>query len=336
MKRKLFSATLCTLALLLLMGAGIQPSSAAPAIEEESTSAARTEQVLETGISTGTEQNENAQTQDGEEQSSKENEETAAEAEIDAIEIPAMDPDFLIDGQPVHADTTRMWVKSVLYVALKPTVRELAPEAEYHWDSKTKTATVTTSNLTLSAKAGNLYAVANGRYLYIQNTVRMEGDQVYIPLKVLTQAFDAKQSYDAKTDTVQVERGSGAILSGDQFYNKDKLFWLSRVIYAESGNQSLKGKVAVGNVVMNRVKSKKFPNSIVGVLSQKNQFSTYQGGALANRKPNQSSVIAAKLVLDGGVVAETKGALYFDSLVNSWSSRNRTFLCKLGGHNFYR
>lgn len=336
MKRKLFSATLCTLALLLLMGAGIQPSSAAPAIEEESTPAARTEQVLETGISTGTEQNENAQTLDGEEQSSKENEETAAEAEIDAIEIPAMDPDFLIDGQPVHADTNCVWVKSVLYVALKPTVRELAPEAEYHWDSKTKTATVTTSNLTLSAKVGNLYAVANGRYLYIQNTVRMEGDQVYIPLKVLTQAFDAKQSYDEKTDIVQVQRGSGAILSGDQFYNKDKLFWLSRVIYAESGNQSLKGKVAVGNVVMNRVKSKKFPNSIVGVLSQKNQFSTYQGGALANRKPNQSSVIAAKLVLDGGVVAETKGALYFDSLVNSWSSRNRTFLCKLGGHNFYR
>lgn len=274
MKRKLFSATLCTLALLLLMGAGIQPSSAAPAIEEESTPAARTEQVLETGISTGTEQNENAQTLDGEEQSSKENEETAAEAEIDAIEIPAMDPDFLIDGQPVHADTNCVWVKSVLYVALKPTVRELAPEAEYHWDSKTKTATVTTSNLTLSAKVGNLYAVANGRYLYIQNTVRMEGDQVYIPLKVLTQAFDAKQSYDEKTDIVQVQRGSGAILSGDQFYNKDKLFWLSRVIYAESGNQSLKGKVAVGNVVMNRVKSKKFPNSIVGVLSQKNQFST--------------------------------------------------------------
>ena len=111
---------------------------------------------------------------------------------------------------------------------------------------------------------------------------------------------------------------------------------LSRIIYAESGNQSLKGKMAVGNVIMNRVKSKKFPNSIVGVLSQKNQFSTYQGGALANRKPNQSSVIAAKLVLDGGVVAETRGALYFDSLVNSWSSRNRTYLCKLGDHNFYR
>lgn len=338
MKRKLFSATLCTLALLLLMGAGIQPSSAAPAIEEESTSAVKTEQVLETGISTGTEQNETAQTQDVAEQSSKENEETAAEAEveIDAIEIPAMDPTFLIDGQPAHADTDRMWVKSVLYVALKPTVRDLAPEAEYSWDSKTKTATVTTANLTLTAKVGNVYAVANGRYLYIQNKIRMEGDQVYIPLKVLTQAFGAEQSYDAETGIVQVCRGSGAILSGDQFYNKDKLFWLSRIIYAESGNQSLKGKMAVGNVIMNRVKSKKFPNSIVGVLSQKNQFSTYQGGALANRKPNQSSVIAAKLVLDGGVVAETRGALYFDSLVNSWSSRNRTYLCKLGDHNFYR
>ena len=93
--------------------------------------------------------------------------------------------------------------------------------------------------------------------------------------------------------------------------------------------------MAVGNVVLNRVASPIYPNTIEGVLAQKNQFSTYRSGSLAKRTPNESSVIAAKLVLDGGVVEETRGALYFDSSVGSWASRNRNCIAVIGGHKFY-
>ena len=82
--------------------------------------------------------------------------------------------------------------------------------------------------------------------------------------------------------------------------------------------------MAVGNVVLNRVNDPIYPNTIVGVLAQKNQFTTYQSGKLAYRTPNENSVIAAKLVLDGGVVEETKGATHFDSCSNSWASRHKT------------
>jgi len=46
-------------------------------------------------------------------------------------------------------------------------------------------------------------------------------------------------------------------------------------------------------------------------------------------------VIAAKLVMDGAVVEETRGALYFDSLVRSWAARHKTYIATLGGHKFY-
>ena len=68
----------------------------------------------------------------------------------------------------------------------------------------------------------------------------------------------------------------------------------------------------------------------------KSQLSTYKSGALAYRPPTDSCISAAKLVLDGGVVEETEGALYFDSARNSWASRNRTYVTTLGGHKFYR
>ena len=341
MKRKLFSTMLCAFALLLLMGASVEPSSsAALEIEEESTSVAQDEQVLETGIPTGNDESDDAQSQlTGDEQITVDDEKEEL-AEGETVEegteaAPAVDPTFLIDGQPAPEETNRVLKNGVTYVAMASTVKAIDPEAQVSWDDASRTVTVMTQRLVLTARVGDLYAVANGRYLYVQDGIQMDGNRVIIPLKVLTRAFDAQLSWDGATDTIYVQRGSGAILSGDQFYDQDSLFWLSRVIYAESGNQTLQGKMAVGNVVMNRVNHPSFPNSIHAVLAQRNQFTTYRNGKLANCTPSESCVIAAKLVLDGGVVEETRGALYFDCLNSSWASRNRTFVTKLGGHKFY-
>ena len=363
MKRKLFSTMLCAFALLLLMGAAGPQPTIVYVTEEESTSISQEEQVLETGDPTGTEESGNAQPQEGEEQSTEEtveSEETTEEAadseeaadeeenteetltgeepeEEGAVEAaPALDYTFLIDGQPAQLATSRVLVDGVTYVAMGPAVKDLDPTAQVTWDGSSRTVTVQTANLTLTAKVGQPYAVANGRYLYAQDGIQMQGDRVMIPLRILTEAFDAKLSWDKGTDTIYVQRGSGALMSGDQFYNQEDLFWLSRVIYAESGNQTLKGQMAVANVVLNRVNSPLFPDSVLGVLSQRNQFTTYRGGKLANRTPSESSVIAAKLVMDGGVVEESEGALFFDSLVRSWASRNKTYVCTIGGHKFYR
>ena len=163
----------------------------------------------------------------------------------------------------------------------------------------------------------------------------MVNDMVTVPLSTLVEAFGATLTWDGATGVTRIARGTGGIVPGDAFYNQNDLFWLSRVIYAESGNQSLEGQMAVGNVVMNRVAHPAYPNTVEGVLAQKNQFSTYKSGALANRTPTEKCVIAAKLVLDGGEVAETDGALYFDSARSSWASRNRQYAATLGGHTFY-
>lgn len=331
MKRKLFSTLLCAFALLLLMGAGTESDgSDAPAIEEESTSSAQSEQVLETRISTGSEQS--GQTAG---QSEADGQPAAEDADAQVQPAPETDPQFLIDGQPAPLETCRTLKNGVTYVALAPTLKAILPDAQITWDGGTQTVTVQTASLSLTAKVGQLYVVANGRYLYIQDGVQMENNRVIVPLRIVTEAVDAQLGWDGATSTVLVTRGSGALTCAEQFYADDELFWLSRIIYAESGNQPLKGQMAVGNTIFNRVANPAFPNTILGVISQKNQFSTYRGGKLADRTPNESSVIAAKLVLDGGVVEETKGALYFDSQVASWASRQRTYLATIGGHKFY-
>ena len=98
------------------------------------------------------------------------------------------------------------------------------------------------------------------------------------------------------------------LASGDTFYNSESLYWLSRIIYAESGNQPLEGKIAVGNVVLNRVAHPQFPNTVKGVIFQANQFTPVQNGSI-NRTPSSESVIAAKLCLDGANTAGSKPLL---------------------------
>lgn len=82
-------------------------------------------------------------------------------------------------------------------------------------------------------------------------------------------------------------------------YSQQDLYVLSHIIYAESGGQSWDFQVAVGSVVLNRVKSKKFPNTIKGVVFQKGQYaSTWDGNY--NKTPNKQSIRVAKYLLKNG------------------------------------
>ena len=307
MIRKLVSSLLCAFALLLLMGAGVASEQTTPILAEE-----------ESGALSGSALTTETQA-DLVEQSAKAVPAAASESPIEVAE--SVERGMRIDGE---------------YVALAGMAKALDPAAAAAWDGGSGTVTVTTPKMTVTAKNGQSYLVANGRYLYLPDKVQMSNGRVIVPLWAVAQAFDAKISWDATANQVIVTRGSGAIQSGASYYNSDTLFWLSRIIYAESGNQSLKGQMAVGNVVMNRVASPVYPNTVKGVLAQKNQFTTYQGGALANRTPNASSVIAAKLVMDGGVVEEVRNALFFDSTAGSWASRHKQCIAVIGGHKFYQ
>ena len=344
MKRKLVSVMLSVFAMLLLMGAAANSEPAAALLAEEE-SAASSETALETEanlpgvvpegvkepvLAPGVPPADAIGGADPE----------AGGPDVPGVPAPAFDPSgaggssLLINGQPAPAELNKEMQNGVTYVSLSVMARQLAPAAQISWDGSA--ATVATDKLSLTAKVGQLYVEANGRYLYVPEAVQLtQAGQVIVPLRTVAKAFDAAVGYDPATGRTTVTSGSGAIQHGDSFYNQDDLFWLSRVIHRESGNQPMEGMMAVGNVVLNRVADPVFPDTVEGVLAQKNQFSTYKSGVLAATQPSERSIIAAKLVMDGGVVEETEGALYFDSGSTSWAARNKELIATIGGHKFY-
>ena len=228
---------------------------------------------------------------------------------------------------------------STTFVGIRKFSTAMKWDAKVSYNYATRTITVKTDTLTLTAKDGSNYIVANGRYLFTKSPIYMKSGRMYAPVLLMAKAFDAKISWVNASSSFNITRGSGGIISGDKYYRDDEVYWLSKIIYAESGGEIFLGKVAVGNVILNRTRSSQFPNTIYGVIfDRKNgvQFSPVANGTIY-MTPNSESVIAAKICLEGYSISTE--ILYFVNPVyapNSWASKNRPYFDKIGNHVFYK
>ena len=95
--------------------------------------------------------------------------------------------------------------------------------------------------------------------------------------------------------------------SGSYAASASELEWLAATIQAEADGESYTGKLAVGSVIMNRVKSSAFPNSVIAVIQQNMQFASYRSGKvelIISKGPNSTCVKAAQEVLNGARVGD--------------------------------
>jgi len=124
------------------------------------------------------------------------------------------------------------------------------------------------------------------------------------------------------------------IASRDWSAAEDEL--LLKIAMAEAEGESVEGKALVMLVVLNRVWSDDFPNTIEDVIFQPRQFSTVtEGGRYYTTEPDAGCYEALELVMYGW--DESQGALYFESCKHdSWHSENLEFLFQEGNHKFYK
>ena len=91
-------------------------------------------------------------------------------------------------------------------------------------------------------------------------------------------------------------------------YNSNDRYLLAKVIYAEARGESYTGQVAIGAVVLNRVKDSRFPNTVAGVIYQPWAFTAVNDGQI-NLEPNQKAYQAADDALNGW--DPTYGCVYY-------------------------
>ena len=124
----------------------------------------------------------------------------------------------------------------------------------------------------------------------------------------------------------------------DDIYSYEDLYWLSRIISAEARGEPFIGQLAVGTVVINRTRSSYYPDTIYKVIFDKVggvQFTPASTGSVY-REPTESSVIAAKLCLEGFSLDPTI-LFFFNSSIatGGWITANREYTMTVGQHDFY-
>lgn len=116
-------------------------------------------------------------------------------------------------------------------------------------------------------------------------------------------------------------------------YTSSDLYLLAKCIYAEARGESYTGQVAVGAVILNRVDSAKFPNTVAGVIYQKNAFTAVSDGQI-NLTPDKTAMNAAQDALNGW--DPTYGCLYYYNpavATSSWIFGRQT-VTTIGKHVF--
>lgn len=194
-------------------------------------------------------------------------------------------------------------------------------------------------DMTLCVPGSGKYMSANGRYFYLPYGAQVFDGDYCLPAAELSKLVCAEVQWDAATASIDIDTTNmGDIRDGDGYYNAEDLKWLSRIIGAESGNQSLEGMMGVGNVVLNRVADPTCPDTVYGVVFDTRygvQFSPVETGSIY-LEPNDEAVVAAKLCLEGYNVAGS--SLYFvnpQTGSTAWFRETRTFVVTIGDHDFY-
>ncbi len=118
-------------------------------------------------------------------------------------------------------------------------------------------------------------------------------------------------------------------------WDVDETYMLANIAMAEAEGEDMKGKALVILVVLNRVQSDEFPDTIEEVIKESNQFTAYENGRYDKVKPNEDCYKALDLVRQNW--DESQGATYFEqtSTQNTWHNTNLKKLFTHGNHTFY-
>ena len=116
---------------------------------------------------------------------------------------------------------------------------------------------------------------------------------------------------------------------------------LGYIVQQEAGGYGLQHKQAIVQVVLNRVRSEDFPDTIYGVLTQANQFSSLSNWYSRRNPPDAVTLEAVESVLGGEYIDVTNGATFFYAPrwaggAAGWFESSLQYLFTLDGHRFFK
>ena len=269
-----------------------------------------------------------------------------------------------VNGKYLSPDVPPFITNSSTYVPIR-FVSEALNIKNIKWDAESGSVTIKSADKTLVLFVNKNYAYINNEYTRLENNALISNSRTFVPVRFISECFNAYVDWDDSTQTVLINSNkttssskpsnstntkpsssssnntvaSAPSNSASQTSNyNDAVYWLSRITEAEASGEPFKGKVAVGEVILNRVKCEEFPNTIWGVIFDKNfgiQFEPVANGTIYNT-PSEDSILAAKTALNGSnYIGECLYFLNPTIAKSTWITKNREYYTTISKHEFY-
>ncbi|MDP4133029.1 MAG: stalk domain-containing protein [Bacillota bacterium] len=256
---------------------------------------------------------------------------------LSSVSCASVKTDISVNGYYIKTDTDPVIIGDRVYAPIRFVSEALGLSCS--WNAKTRIANISNSSTQLKFNCNTNYAYINNAK-YSDSKITIMNDRIYVPVRFVSEAFNATVNWDSTYYQVIIEKEGVTVPKTlrDYTYTYDDVYWLARIIQAESGQEPMEGKIAVGDVVLNRVASSGFPNTIYDVIFDTAggiQFQPVANKTIYNT-PSHDSIEAAKRALCGeNVVGDCLFFLNPDTAQSKWIVQTCTFYASIGNHDFY-
>ncbi|HHW68563.1 MAG: N-acetylmuramoyl-L-alanine amidase [Epulopiscium sp.] len=248
-----------------------------------------------------------------------------------------------LNDQVITADTLPYIENGRTFVPIRFIAEAIGIE-QINWNDHNEEAILMKNGVTISLPIRQSYAMIDHKTITLDAPINIYNGRTFVPLRFVAEAFNVDVEWQESTASVKLyTKGykpvkTETVMKASISYSQEDLYWLSRLVHAEAEAEPFEGKLAVANCIINRKKSKDFPNTIKEVIFDRNwgvQYTPTANGTIYNT-PSEESVKAARMALEGNNnIGESLYFLNPKKSTNNWIVKNRTFYRRIQNHDFY-
>lgn len=244
-----------------------------------------------------------------------------------------------VNGNVIETEDNSYIIDNTAYAPIRFVLNAIGIY-EMEWDDSERSVTFSHNDTTVKLYEGYDYAFINDTQVKLDNLVLINNDRTLVPVRFVSELFGFYVDWNNTFYIVNLVKDELNVDEGiiEKDYNLDDVMWLSRIIEAESSGEPFSGKIAVGNVILNRVKCDEFPDTISEVIFDRKfgvQFQPVANNKIYNTPSNESVMAALLAIRDVNLAGDS---LYFLNPViatNRWILNNRTYYTTINNHDFY-
>ena len=253
-------------------------------------------------------------------------------------------PELPYDKVPVsfngYEATTGYVVEKVTFLPLSAICKFLGYPMS--WSGTEEKIEANISGVKLTGEKDTGYIKVDGRYLFSPDNWIIAGDELFLTRDNVERLLGLKTTKDAKAMAPDYDFRISKLMTGDEdyyekHYDYNEIFWYAHIIHSEARWEPMAGKIGVGNVIQNRIKSKEYPNTLIEVIFDAFpvvQFQPVMTGGI-REYPDKEAYIATYLLLEG---YNTVGdCMYFVNREkgSEWFDEKLQLVVQYGNHTFY-